>query len=126
MLQFILDLLTILPLLILPYFFGLDDGIMKRKKTEAHWPKWIMFACFAWMIIYDYEHLTLLGWLILWKPAFDYGWSKGAGFVRLYIGKTSWTDRFIRKIIPLKFLPAVYCVLIFTGYLLMYHLNFRI
>ena len=124
MLQFLLNVLVLFPFLVFPFFWGLDDGLMKRKGTEAHWPKWVMFACLGWFIFYDFEPLMLLGWAVLWKPVFDIGWAKGSGQAKYYIGSTSWTDRLVNWLIPREVIPAVYSVLTFVGYFMMYHFNF--
>ena len=124
--QFLFELLQLIPLIILPWFFGYDDGRMKKDKTEAHWPKWIVIACTVYLMMYDFVPLLLIGFGMIWKPLFDYGWTRGAGyFGGLYLGGTSWTDRLVKKIIPKAVLPLVYWFFIIGGIFLMHYFQFR-
>lgn len=124
--NFIIEFMYSLPLLIIPFMWGFDDGKMKRNATEAHWPKYPIFVCMIILGLFEYSILTLLTWMILvWKPLFDWGWSKGYGFRNIYVGFTSWTDRAVLKVIPKKFIPLVYFLVAGTGIMLMYHFQFR-
>lgn len=119
MIDFLIDILKLIPFAIIPYMWGVDDGLMKKNGTEAHWPKWIIFVCLAYIVWMDFDKMLLIGWVIVWKPLFDYGWSKGMG-LPLYLGNTSWTDRLVKRIFG-KFVPMVYMFLIFIGVVLMKH-----
>lgn len=88
----------LLPFVLMPFFWGYDDGYMKRKGTEAHWPKFILFACIGYLAIMKADYLILLYWAIIWKPLFDTGWSIGAGYNHLLIGTTFFLDRWMHNL----------------------------
>lgn len=121
MIDFIIDILKLIPFSIIPYMWGYDDGRMKKDGTEAHWPKWIILACLFYCIGMNYDYMVLIGFSVMWKPLFDYGWSKGMK-LPLYLGNTSWTDRLVKRIFG-KFVPMLYMFLIFIGIVLMKHFS---
>ena len=129
-LNWVLGLLLTLPFAIIPYFMGYDDGYMKKHMTEKHSSKYPIYIAIAYLVIFKFNPLALIGWLIMFKPLFDYGWSKGNGQSKLYIGTTEFWDRLIRHLglyRTNKFLwiQPIYFFMICGGYLMVYHLAAR-
>ena len=89
----------LIPFILFPFFWGLDDGLMKLHGTEAHWPKYILFVCIAYFVLSKNNWIVLAAFFgLLWKPIFDIGWSIGRGFNYIYIGETFFMDRWIRDL----------------------------
>lgn len=124
----LLWLVFVLPFLLLPLTWGFDDGYMKKHGTEAHWPKYIIFACIAYFMLNSYSWVVFVSLFgLVWKPAFDIGWSIGAGFNYIYIGETFFMDRWIRKLglwdLERKKFPVItilYFFMIFIGSMLIF------
>ena len=121
-LKLLLDLSMIVPFIIFPFFWGYDDGYMKRKYTEAHWPKFLMFACIGFLSLFEFDALTLLYWGIIWKPLFDIGWSIGAGYNYIFIGTTFFLDNWMHKLGVVRIekekfpiITLIYFISIFIG-----------
>jgi len=118
----IYKILIILSMIIIPLLWGYDDGYMKRKGTENHRVKWLIFLCIGFLSYYPVDFIPILGWLLMFKPLFDIGWSAGAGYKYIYIGSTSWTDIILHwlglvRLEKTKF-PAItflYLILFFVG-----------
>lgn len=121
--------LTILSFLAFPFFWGYDDGRMKKDKTEAHWPKWFIYGSLIPIGANALDVNLFLTWALIYKPLFDIGWSWGAGYKYIHIGTTSVFDRIIHwlglvKLAKNKFpiFVILYGLAIFVGTGLLIHL----
>ena len=119
-------ILFIIPFVLFPFIFGFDDGWMKKHKTEHHIAKYPLFLCLAYFVIIGFHPMVLIGWLLMYKPLFDYGWSFGNGKKKLFIGTTAWEDRVIRKLGLFKersfsWIVPIYFFSSFMGYCLIMH-----
>lgn len=127
-----IQITTILLLIAWPYIGGYCDGYFKRNSTVFHTAKLInRFAKFALLFTALNGYLDMYvfaGMLLIEKPLFDFGYSKGAKVKNIYgkvydlwIGTTDWSDRLIRKIGLFKnnklnaVLWSIYVVLTFMG-----------
>ena len=97
-LKLILDFIFVLPFAIFPLAWGFDDGYMKKHGTEHHKIKYVIFLCVGYFLYFEIGYEAILGFLLLYKPAFDTGWSYGNSKKDIFIGTTEWTDRLIRRL----------------------------
>lgn len=117
----------ILKVCILLYFY-LDlynDGYWKSNEKLLYWTKDLMSVLILVMIFIGFPYLVR--WelyvfvLLVKKPISDMGYSKGYGSGRLFIGKTHWSDKLIRKLyrnpssIVFPYLMFIYVLMLFVG-----------
>ena len=83
-----IQITTILLLIAWPYIGGYCDGYFKRKQTVFHTGKLInRFAKFALLFAAlngDLDMYVFTGMLLIEKPLFDFGYSKGAKVKNIY------------------------------------------
>lgn len=136
---FLFQILLLIPFAAIPFFWGMDDGLMKKNKTEAHWPKYPIFISIAYSVIYSFfigfyarnlqEGLIcmsalLAGWVLIWKPLFDKGWTKGRGMKGIHLGEY-WLDRLFYRITSNgRFIYMLYAFMVVGGLFLMRHFNY--
>lgn len=114
------------PFAFFPFVFGFDDGWMKLYKTEHHIAKYPLYVLLGYFTIIDFDWLTLLGWVLIYKPLFDYGWTFGNGKRKLFIGTTEYWDKIIRKLGLFKergfsWIIPIYFFSVTSGYFLIMH-----
>ena len=93
-----MELILLLSALCFALFLGYSDGYMKRKNTINHWVKIPIYLSVGVFCYYPASIMQLFGFMLLFKPLFDIGWSAGAGYKYIYVGETSITDIVIRKL----------------------------
>lgn len=115
--------LIIISAILIPFLEGYLDGYFKRKSTVNHWIKWPFRAAMFYLVFTGLSVNQLIGLLLMYKPLFDIGYSRGQKIRSfIFIGTTDATDKFLHWIGAVymeknrfPIITVIYMALIFFG-----------